>query len=211
MRFVVTLVFTLLLSPFVQADIMALKGSLAVWNAEGEAPLFDADAEQQFSATVALEHPIPIIPNVKLRYWDYSEVDSRIPLELTTMDAILYYEIFDNDVIDLDLGVSATNYLDGRAFGRRSFDGWLPQVYGATRIHLSDSGFGLYGEATATNWDDSQNYDLELGVDYRFDMPVLDLSFRLGYRQVENDFDDFDNYTGKFEFKGWTLGVLVDL
>ncbi|GAB3286168.1 TIGR04219 family outer membrane beta-barrel protein [Parahaliea aestuarii] len=193
------------------ADVLAFKAGAAAWMADGSAPGFDAGEEQQLSLTAAFEHPIPIIPNIKVRYWDYAEKDGAAPLELSTLDAILYYEILDNPAIDLDLGVSATNFQDGRAPGRRSFEGWVPQLYGTVRVPLVGTGFGVYGEATATNWDDTSAYDVEAGLDYTLDMPVLDLSFRLGYRQVENDFDDFDDYDGKLEFSGWSLGVLIDL
>ncbi|MBN7795787.1 TIGR04219 family outer membrane beta-barrel protein [Parahaliea mediterranea] len=193
------------------ADIFAVKAGAAAWMVEGDGPGYGSDAEQQLSLSAALEHPIPLIPNVKLRYWDYAESDRGRDLELTTLDAVLYYEILDNPAIDLDLGVSATNYSDGRAPGGRKFEGWLPQLYGAVRVPVLGSDLGLYAEGTATNWDDSSAYDFEGGVDYLLDLPVLDLSFRLGYRQVENDFDDFDDFSGKLEFSGWSLGVLLDL
>lgn len=194
-----------------QADLLALKAGAAAWMPDGSAPGFNAGEEQQFSLKAAFEHPIPIIPNIKLRYWDYAEKDGDRPLELTTTDAILYYEILDNPVVDLDLGISATYLQDGRASGQRGFEGWLPQAYGAARVPLLGTGFGAYGEATATNWEGSSAYDLEAGLDYKLDMPVLDLSLRLGYRQVENDFDDFDDYSGTVEFKGWSMGVLLDI
>lgn len=195
------------------ADILAFKAGAAAWLAEGSGPAFDAGEEQQLALTAAFEHPVPIIPNIKLRYWEYAEDDRNRPLELTTLDAILYYEIFDNPLVDLDLdlGVSATNFQNGRAPGRGSFEGWLPQLYGTVHVPIFGSDLGVYGEATATNWDDTSAYDLEAGLAYTLGMPVLDLSVRLGYRQVENDFDDFDDFSGKLEFSGWSLGLLIDL
>ncbi|MBA6413099.1 TIGR04219 family outer membrane beta-barrel protein [Parahaliea sp. F7430] len=192
------------------ADALAVKGSLSSWWAKGEAADFSASKEQQWSATAAFEHPIPLIPNVKLRYLDYAEGGSQ-GMSLTTVDTIAYYEVLDNFAIDLDLGLAATRFQNGKLGGGRSFDGWIPQLYGALRVPLPLTGFGVYGEATATSFDDSEAYDIEAGVDYLIDMPVLDISLRLAYRQIENDFDDFDKFSGKLEFSGWSLGVLIDL
>ncbi len=196
---------------FASADVLAFKASAAAWTADGSAPGFHRGDEQQRSVTAAFEHPVPIIPNVKIRYWDYSERDGLARLELTTVDTIFYYEIFDNDAIDLDIGVSATDYRNGRAPGRRQFDDWLPQAYAAARVPLIGAGLGLYAEGTGTNWDGTTAYDIEGGLEYLIDLPVLDIGLRLGYRQVENDFDDFDNYSGDIKFSGWSLGLLLDL
>ncbi len=210
MRLLVALIFTMS-SLLAHADVFAVKAGVGSWMADAKAPLFNTGHEQQLSFNLALEHPIPLIPNVKIRYWDYSEQDGPAHLELTTLDTILYYEIFDNAAIDLDLGVTATFYQDGRAPGRRNFDDWLPQVYGAARVPLVGTGLSLYAEATGTNWDSTTAYDIEGGLEYLIDFPLLDIALRTGYRQVKNDFDDFDNYTGNIEFSGWSFSVLLDL
>ncbi len=193
------------------ADALALKVGASAWMADGKAPGFNSGDEEQLSLAAAFEHPIPLIPNIKLRYWDYSERDGLARLELTTLDTIAYYEILDNPAIDIDLGVAATFYQDGRAPIGRKFDDWLPQGYAAARIPLVGFGLNFYAEATATNWDSTTAYDIAGGLEYLIDMPVLDVGLRLGYRQVDNDFDDFDNYSGDVEFSGWSLGLLVDL
>jgi len=192
------------------ADALAVKAGLASWWTEGDAEGVNESARQQWSANAAFEHPVPLIPNVKLRYWDYAEGGDS-GMELATLDAIAYYEILDNAAIDLDLGIAATNFQDGQVGVGRRFEGWIPQLYGAVRIPLPFTGFGIYSEGTGTSFDDTTAYDIEGGVDYLLDMPVLDLSLRLGYRQVKNDFDGFDKFSGRLEFSGWSLGVLVDL
>ncbi len=193
------------------ADALAVKASASAWMADGSAPGFNTGDEQQWSLTAAFEHPIPLVPNIKVRYWDYSEQDALARLELTTLDTIAYYEILDNPAIDLDLGVAATFYQDGRAPGRRDFNDWLPQAYAAARIPLVGFGLNLYAEATGTHWDSTTAYDIEGGLEYLIDLPVLDIGLRIGYRQVDNDFDDFDNYSGDIKFSGWSLGLLIDL
>lgn len=194
------------------ADVFAVKGGLSSWWPEGDGPGANGDTEQVFSASLALEHPVPIIPNFKLRVWDYSG-ETIGGVDLRAVDAILYYEIFDNDVVDLDLGVTATNYGNGRVGLNQEFEGWLPQVYGNLRIPITGdgTGLGLYSEATASQWDGNSTVDIEGGVDFKLDAPVLDVLIRAGYRHINNDFDDFDNFDGKLEFSGWTIGVIVDL
>ncbi|TCO76065.1 TIGR04219 family outer membrane beta-barrel protein [Chromatocurvus halotolerans] len=202
----------LLLSLNTSADALAVKGGISSWWPGAEGPRNSGDSEQVFSAFAALEHPVPFVPNARLRVWDYSG-EREGGIDLTTVDAILYYEIFDNDAIDLDLGVAATHFRNGRIGFDDTFSGWLPQAYGTLRMPVTGSGtgFGLYAEGTGTHWEGSRTLDIEGGVDFKIDAPLLDVLFRAGYRHVTNDLDDFDRVDGKLEFSGFAIGVIVDL
>lgn len=219
-----------LFSPLLaQADVLAVKAGVSLWRADSgiSGPAMGQDYANQYAWHAALEHPIPLIPNIKLRYWDYDESGEISALRLSTFDTILYYEIFDNPAIDLDLGVAATNYSNGEVpyglavpfegqlvgypAGDSHFEGWMPQLYGNLRVPVLGSDLGIYTEITGTRWDGSDNYDFEGGLEYTFDMPVLDLRLRGGYRRVSNDFDDFDDFSGELTFDGWTVGLEADL
>lgn len=208
-----TLLAILILLPLsAKADVFALKGGVSSWWPSADGPDASGNSEQAFSAFAALEHPVPIIPNFRVRIWKYSG-EAVGGVDLTAIDAILYYEIFDNEALDLDLGVAATNFRNGRIGLDDDFGGWLPQAYGNLRIPVTGAGtgFGLYAEGTASQWEGSRTLDVEGGVDFKIDAPLLDVLFRAGYRHVTNDFDDFDQFNGKLDFSGFSIGVIVDL
>ncbi|MFW1871718.1 hypothetical protein ACG9ZA_21690, partial [Acinetobacter sp. ULE_I068] len=73
----------------------------------------DLDTNGTIQASVAFEHPIPIIHNVKLKYKKLdTETDSNNEFAKTKIDLdhtvlILYYVILDN-IVKADVGVGAT-------------------------------------------------------------------------------------------------------
>ncbi|MGB9037101.1 MAG: hypothetical protein WCC23_01140, partial [Acinetobacter calcoaceticus] len=63
------------LSGFAQADFVGVKGEVGYWFYDGKANMSsqfpeDQDLDQKGSAQLSLsvEHPIPFIPNAKIRY-----------------------------------------------------------------------------------------------------------------------------------------------
>ena len=64
---------TLGLCSVAQADFIGLKGDISYWNVDGKANIDekkwadqDLDRKGTVQASVAFEHPVPIIPNVKV-------------------------------------------------------------------------------------------------------------------------------------------------
>ena len=89
---------------------------------------FDFDDETQGNFFIALEHPIPLIPNIKIASttldtvggttitgsftFDGNTYSSATPDLATTFDAsyvdyTFYYELFDNDLFTFDFGLTA--------------------------------------------------------------------------------------------------------
>lgn len=108
---------------------METEGAFASNN---ELATFNYDDERNGSYYLALEHFVPLVPNAKVIHTtmdtngatnltgnlsfagqDYA-VNTRLgtDLSLTTTDYILYYEILDNDIISIDVGINAKN-IDG--------------------------------------------------------------------------------------------------
>ena len=63
------------LSSVAQADFIGLKGDISYWNVDGTANInekYQADQDIERDGTVqvsvAFEHPVPIIPNIKAKY-----------------------------------------------------------------------------------------------------------------------------------------------
>ena len=157
---------------------------------------FDFDDESQGSFFVALEHPIPLIPNIKIAsttldtsgnttisssftfegetYNANSILDTTF--DLSYVDYTFYYELLDNDLLTFDVGITARD-LDsqinvvGDISGTEtssdlSVSGIIPLVYVNTIIGLPFTGFNVFAEANFLSLDDSTLYDYQIGVSY---------------------------------------------
>ena len=213
---------TLGLSTFAQADFIGLKGDVSYWNLDGKANIDkkhlsdqDIDSDSTVQASVAFEHPIPIIPNVKLKYTKLdTETESSVDLAKTEInldhtDLILYYEILDN-VVKADIGVGATK-LNGtvKQFAQSiDVDEYAPIIYAEAGAKLPFTGLSAKAEATYTNVNDVKITDAQAELQYDFIQSVaVDLGLKAGYRILNIELDDLDNRDMKFEFKGPYVGL----
>ena len=213
---------TLGLSSFAQADFIGLKGDVSYWNIDGKANIDekhlsdqDIDSDSTVQASVAFEHPIPIIPNVKLKYTKLdTETESSVDLAKTEInldhtDLILYYEILDN-VVKADIGVGATK-LNGtvKQFAQSiDVDEYAPIIYAEAGAKLPFTGLSAKAEATYTNVNDVKITDAQAELQYDFIQSIaVDLGLKAGYRILNIELDDLDNRDMKFEFKGPYVGL----
>lgn len=229
-----------------QADtVFGVYGSADVWSMDSSGGFgssstgmqdFNLDNENKVSFSIALEHPVPIIPNFLLRTTDLStsgdttlDVDFEFTGEifdqhttvatdfkLQSTDITLYYEVFDNDVVSFDLGLTG-KYLDGEfevesedktVSAKESFKGIVPMLYGAVQIGLPTTGFSFFGELSALSIDDHKVQDYQAGVAYSFlDNLAIDMSVRAGYREFSLELDNLDDVFADWSFDGPFLGV----
>ncbi len=229
-----------------QADtVFGIFGGVDLWNSDSSGSFgssrtgmqdFNLDNENKVSFSIALEHPMPIIPNFRLRTSDLStsgdttlsadfefagkifDEDTTVATEfkLQNTDITLYYELFDNDVVSFDLGLTG-KYLDGEfkvvnkedsGSATESFKGIVPLLYGAVQIGVPTTGFTFFGELSALSIDDNKIQDYQAGVAYSFlDNLAIDMSVRAGYREFSLELDDLDNVFTDWSFDGPFLGV----
>jgi outer membrane protein len=159
------------------------------------------------SIYVALEHPIPIIPNIKVARTTLQDsgmgtisadfvfegipftisqgVTAEIETDLT--DLTLYYEIWDVG-FDFDLGLTARN-IDGEIKidqVTQAVDEYLPMAYVAAKFGLPFSGLFLGAEAYGTSYEDNTwtDYSVRLGWETSsFIFP--EFGIEAGYRKIE--------------------------
>jgi outer membrane protein len=195
---------------------------------------FNLDDDNKVSFAIALEHSVPVLPNIRVRTNDLSTSgDSTLTADFTyggvdftesttvatefdiqNTDITLYYELFDNDVVSFDLGLTG-KYLDGeikvRSAGEsatESFKGVVPMLYGAMEVGLPATGISFFGEVNALSIDDNTIQDYQAGVAYSFiDSLTVDLSVRAGYREFSLELDDLDDIFTDWSFDGPFLGV----
>lgn len=201
---------------------------------------FNFDDKTQTSYYLALEHPLPLIPNIRLQrnklessgstllddnfsfngtdFPNGTQVQNRA--DITSTDYVLYYEVLDNDLFSLDLGING-KYLDGSIAvsevsvadglaAQQDFSEWIPMLYGAVRVGLPLTGFDVFAQGSFISYDGSQLYDAQAGIAYSLlDNLAIDMKLKLGYRQVDLQLDDVDNIYTDLSFKGVFAGVEV--
>lgn len=199
---------------------------------------FSFEDENQVSFYAALEHPIPLVPNIKLArtsidtsgmttitseftfgnevYIAGSEVSTQIDIDTT--DYILYYEILDNDLISIDVGISGKQ-IDGDIVvvggngdtSQESLSAIIPMGYAKIAVGLPLTGFGIYAEGSALAIDDDSFTDYQVALTYSFiESLALDLTIQVGYRSTELDINDLDDVYADLQFDGVFVGLEFD-
>ncbi|MCG6200259.1 TIGR04219 family outer membrane beta-barrel protein [Psychromonas antarctica] len=162
------------------------------------------DDTNNLSGYIAFEHFIPLIPNAKLKYSYLDAEVSGTSTEINSSEAsaILYYELFDNDLFELDLGLAYSRIETD--FQNLSTD--LGQAYGAAKVHIPGAPVYAFAEVIAGSLADDDATDAEFGLAYTFnpDSLLLNVSVRAGYRFQDAEINNF-----KQENKGLFAGLDV--
>ena len=164
----------------------------------------------------ALEHPIPLLPNVRLQQTEMTidqqaqlsdtvEFDGVVYPVSTTLDtdvdfshtdATLYYELLDT-VVSLDLGLTLRNFegdvelsdVNSDTSSSESFDGVIPMLYAAARFDLPLAGLFLEADANGLSVGDATLIDYRVGIGYQLG---FGLALDAGYRSFDIDYEDGD-------------------
>lgn len=172
-----------------------------------------------------IEHPVPLIPNLKYVNTKLSSAGSgtvssnftfngtsytvndpvTTSFKLDQIDTILYYEILDNDLVSFDLGLNAKQ-IDGYASitGATpvSFSGTIPMLYAAVEVGLP-AGFALAGEMSTLSIGDNEISDITAKVTYTTD---FNLGVEAGIRTMSVKVEE-NNVTADMDFSGIFAGV----
>ena len=181
---------------------------------------------------IALEHPVPFLPNVRLSKTDIDEdangilsktvvyggttflvnenLNSEVQLDQT--DITLYYSPLDT-VVNVDLGLNA-KYIDSKAritgaiSGTQDADvsGWVPMAYAGVGIDLPLTGLAVSADGSYIKYESSSFYDYTLRVTYTSPWYV---GADVGYRKIKLDLDDFDDSFANVEFDGPYAGLYL--
>ena len=181
-------------------------------------------------ASLYFEHPIPMLPNLKLGYSSLdnegkerlsqeisfagqhfsanTEVTSGLALKIT--DTTLYYELADN-WISIDFGLTA-KYLDGSAYvessvtkERKSFTAIIPLVYSKLRFEIPTTDIAFQMEGNYVAYENTIVYDIEAGIRYTV---MLGAGVEIGYKQIKLKIDDIKGFNMDSDFSG-LYGKLV--
>ncbi len=222
-----------------QADFIGLSIGASYWSPElsgefssaGEASIdlsddLDIDDPSQSSVVLSLEHPIPLLPNIRYQNFDldsdgintlandisfegetYLAGDTvRTTFDLTHDDIVLYYEILDNWV-NLDIGLDLKRF-DGEVSiaGTTNttstsidVDETLPLLFVSARFDLPFSGFYIGAELSSFSFDDSSADDATLKLGYQSD---IGLGIEGGVKTFSLELDDADDLDTDIEYDG---------
>ncbi len=227
-----------LLGLYIGGHVWANQAEGTFGEGETDQAAFNFDDQNQGSYFVALEHPIPLIPNVKFAsttldtiggttiestfsiggetYDASSQLDTTF--DASYVDYTFYYEVFDNDLFTFDFGLTARD-LDSKIgvveqtssqSSDLSVSGILPLLYVNTVIGLPFTGFNVFAEANFLSYDDNSIYDYQIGVSYAvLDNLAVDLDLTLGYRGVKLELNDIDDLYSDLTFDGVFAGATV--
>jgi outer membrane protein len=213
----------ILVAPLSQADVVGLGASVSYWDSDLSGEAADSggvvdvendlnlDSDSNANASLYLEHPVPVLPNVRLNYTlvqqsgrgqvngtfggvNFGGVDVQSDLDLEQLDLTLYYEVLDNWV-NLDLGLTARD-LSGELIVQQiggnqevsetKVDGVVPMGYLAARFDLPFTGVSVGAEGNFISFDGDSLHDFNAFGQYEIAL----IQFRAGYRQMSIDYED---------------------
>ena len=183
--------------------------------------------EDQSYFFITFEHPVPLIPNVRLmkNKLDHSgsgpvsytfngqtftgNVTNSFNIDQT--DLTLYYEILDN-VVSLDLGLNIkkndVDYVVTDNSGNTTTDSisnTIPMLYGLVGV-TPYPGLTFSAEGSIIAYSGSSYSDLTAKVSYTSNYFI---GGELGYRVQKLELDDVSDYTSNLEFKGPFAGLYL--
>jgi len=178
-------------------------------------------------AYLIFEHPVPVLPNVKLTYtnidtdgrgtlsrnfsyggFNFTASDSvKSDIQLKQTDITLYYSPLDNWV-NLDVGLNA-KYIDSKAnitSTTADVSTWVPMLYAGVGFDLPLTGLGVSADGSYIGYSGSNFYDFSVRLSY--DTPWF-LGVDVGYRKVNLSLDDISNSYADISFDGYYGGLYL--
>jgi outer membrane protein len=180
--------------------------------------------------TAAIEHPVPILPNVKIRHIDLDETadgsitadfngisfnsDVTTNLDLTHSSAVLYYEVLDN-IVSLDLGLEARMF-DGQLrieekggtneVSETKIDETLPLAYVAASVGLPLTGLSVGAEVSGISYSGDKIMDAKAAVRYNIGLFLVEA----GYRSMNIKVNDISGIDVDADLSGAYLTTGID-
>jgi outer membrane protein len=234
----------LLGSQHVQADMLGLTlnadyANLSLSGRGGDhqfsQPLQFSDDHWQ-SWSIAFEHPLPLLPNIAVHRqngnWMGStllEGDLRLDehtfarqnildqsLDITATDISFYYEVLDNSLLALDLGITAMVFdaelaVAEPASYQRKASGFLPLLYVNLTTQVWGTDTSLFWQGHYTDYRDQKWSKTNVGLAYQFvDFTALTLAVKFGWQQRSLVLTNQDQLDLDFKMSGPFLALEAD-
>lgn len=173
---------------------------------------------------IAIEHPIPLIPNVRFQstelvsegtisttYNGATVTDDPIDLDLSHTDYTLYYELFDGLFwLHFDFGITLRSY-DGLVSingDETSLSATIPMGYVAPSIAIPGTGLSLGAEVKTLSIGDNSITDTTLKV--KWDSGLI-FGIEGGIRTHDVELDDIGGLDVNSTNEGAFIGIVIDI
>ncbi len=214
---------------YAQADFIGVNIDANNW-------FYDTTAQSQYYKTqtefptnnalqvsLAFEHAVPILPNVKVKYTQLSnDVKSKggvLPAdhtELTNSNYLLYYKVLDN-AVNLDVGFGVTqlqgqlNLFRSKTYEKYTLDGNAAAGYVQLGAKLPLTGLSTRAEYTYSQALDVKVQDAQAEIQYDFlrKKKLANVGAKVGYRYMTVDMDAGGQLKSKQEFRGPYAGLNI--
>jgi outer membrane protein len=190
---------------------------------------------------VAFEHPIPLIPNVKIKQtsmdadgsgtidtgFDFNgtPVTGAVAsvLDLSHTDYTFYWSL-PLPIVTFDFGLTARQFdgemtvvdtVDGTTVNANAdFDFVVPMGYLKAGINIPMTGFSIGADLNTISYGDTSATDFDANITYVLPLiPLLDIGLTAGYRSFDLELDeaDFGDLSAEIKIEGPYLGLSLHL
>lgn len=205
------------------ADFIGVFAGGGVWNSGFTGDVVsDVDVDDELGISsdtanyiyVALEHPLPLIPNIRIARTSLRDSgmgtiaggftfegtaftasqDVTAELDLTYTDFTLYYEIWDTG-FDFDIGLTARKFSGEMKIDqvKQNVDELLPMVYVAGRVGMPFSGFFLGAEFNGASYSGNTVTDYAVKIGWETSSFIFpEFGIEAGYRKFSLNADEED-------------------
>lgn len=224
-----------LMAASAQADLLGFGAGAGIWlatptgTAQYEGDEFDIKDDTGLSASTNgyvwayLEHPIIILPNIRLEHTGFSTDgtettgidfgghtfnvgETTTELTLDQLDVILYYGL-PVPLVDINLGLGV-KMVDGSlsmksllASEETDLAFTLPIAYGAFRFEIPGTPVGLEADIKYIGYDKSKFSDTRFKADWTLISVGLALAVEAGYRSQQIVIEDIDGVDAEADIK----------
>lgn len=210
-----------LMSASAQADFIGIHADAnAIWTNSSTSSVGNTKDKVNGFYSVAFDHPLPLIPNVKIRYSNFDLRNSNASSSdqtVETLDGLGYYRILDN-IVDVYVGAgvkqvnnSLTNSIGNQIALQnitKKYNRTIPAVYAAVGGNLPFTGLSAKAEVMLGKSSSADFSDSNAEVKYDFiETPVVDFGAKAGFRNLQINTDSSNNNVKRVTFRGPYLGL----
>ena len=208
---------TLLLAGAAQADVLGLTAEVGQFSPDASfdgridntTSNVDFDGEDNTYYGIAFEHPVPLIPNVRLQGSTLEGYSADADIKIDSTDYTLYYEILDGLAwLDLDVGISLRDLdIDARVGNSTASESAvIPTGYLSAYFTIPTLPLQIGGEIKTLEIGDSSINDTTFKIKYQSPFVV---GVEGGYRTANFDIDE-GSIDSEIEIDGFIIGVFAD-
>ncbi|MCV2403726.1 hypothetical protein OFY17_12695 [Marinomonas sp. C2222] len=166
--------------------------------ANAEAGTFDTDKGSATYISADVQHPIPVIPNIRVDLWDL-ETDEKA--EISHFDITGYYGI---GLLWASVEAGFTYRQLDMTLGSVSESESAPMLYLGVNLAIPGTGATISAESKTTDFDDVEITDQLIKVQYQ---PLPIVGIEVGFRSIDQTTNVFKN----LDYDGYFIGLTVDI